>query len=174
GALARPVGVEDAVGGGVDGGGRAEGRVEDLGEVDGVVHHRAAAGEVHVGEPVPGGGELAVVGAGQPDHLAEGAVGERRPQRLDGRREVHRERGHQHHVGLAAGGDHLLGVGDGGGQGLLAQHVHAAAGGLQHEVLVVGVGAGHDDRVGSLGQGVPGLLVGGDHAHAAHVVVAVG
>src|SRR5699024_10714848 len=76
GALARPVGVEDAVGGGVDGGGRAEGRVEDLGEVDGVVHHRAAAGEVHVGEPVPGGGELAVVGAGQPDHLAEGAVGE--------------------------------------------------------------------------------------------------
>src|SRR5699024_2541687 len=68
----------------------------------------------------------------------------------------------------------LLGVGDGGGQGLLAQHVHAAAGGLQHEVLVVGVGAGHDDRVGSLGPGVPGLLVGGDHAHAAHVVVAVG
>src|SRR5699024_10555251 len=61
GALAGPVGVQDPVGGGVDGSGLAEHRVEDLGHVHGVVDQGAAAGQFDVGEPVAGRGQLAVV-----------------------------------------------------------------------------------------------------------------
>jgi hypothetical protein len=77
--------VQQAVGGCVDThrGGAVEECVEQVGQVDGVIHQSASSGQLLVDEPGPAARrELAVVGAGDRLDLAEAAAivsgGERR------------------------------------------------------------------------------------------------
>src|SRR5215217_2768564 len=97
---------------------------EQVGEVDGVVHHRAAARELEVEEPTAR--DLTAVRAAYGQHATQGSAANDLP-RAGHRGEVAYWKSRPEHAARVLGGlDHGPRVLDGGRDGLLAENVHTA------------------------------------------------
>src|SRR5215218_7794601 len=117
----------------------------------GVVHHRAAARELGIEEP--SAWDLAVVRAAYGQHATQGSAAHDLP-RAGHRGEVAYWKGRPELAARVLGGlDHGPRVLDGGRDGLLTEHVHAALESRDHIPSVVLVLGADDDGLDLLEEG---------------------